>query len=102
MHDWVLSTATYKIVDGNRVPITPVVLEEPVTYGGVTYTEDNEEYRLAKFKYEFEDHFNLHYSSIYYVFTLFALMVDQRAKNMFLTRWKDSDGIYRWYPYFYD
>ena len=102
MHDWVLSTATYKLVDGKKVAITPVALETPVTYGETTYTEDNEEYRLAKFKYEFEDHFNMHYSSMYYVFTLFALMTDQRAKNLFLTRWKDDDGVYRWYPYFYD
>ena len=44
----------------------------------------------------------MHYCSIYYVFTFFALMTDQRAKNLFLTRWKDSDGVHRWYPYFYD
>lgn len=102
MHDWVLSTATYRLVDGKRVAITPVPLENPVTYGETVYTEDNEEYRLAKFKHEFEDHFNMHYSSMYYVFTLFALMTDQRAKNLFLTRWKEDDGVYRWYPYFYD
>lgn len=102
LHDWVLSTATYTLVDGQRVPITPTSLESSITYGGVTYTEDNEEYRLAKFKHEFTDYFNMHYSSIYYVFTFFALMTDQRAKNMFLTRWKDDDGQYRWYPYFYD
>ena len=46
---------------------------EPVTYGETTYTEDNKEYRLAKFKYEFEDHFNMHYSSMYYVFILYIL-----------------------------
>ena len=102
MHDWVLSTATYTLVDGKRVDITPTALAEPVTYGETTYTEDNQEYRLAKFKYEFEDHFNMHYSSMYYVFTFFALMTDQRAKNLFLTRWKEADGVFRWYPYFYD
>lgn len=102
VHDWVLSTATYRLIDGARVAIEPTPLAEAVTYGDVTYTEDNEEYRLAKFKYEFKNYFNIHYSSMYYVFTLFALMTDQRAKNMFLTRWKDSDGIHRWYPYFYD
>ena len=102
MHDWVVSTATYRLVDGKRIPITPTPLAEPITYGETTYTEDNEEYRLAKFKYEFTNYFNLHYCGIYYVFTLFALMTDQRAKNLFLTRWKDADGEYRWYPYFYD
>lgn len=102
MHDWVLSTATYTLNEGKKVPIVPTPLASPITYGETTYTEDNEEYRLAKFKYEFEDYFNMHYSSMYYVFTFFALMTDQRAKNMFLTRWKDSDGAHRWYPYFYD
>lgn len=108
VHDWVLSTATYELTfddDGNitgRKPITEKPLSAPVTYGDTTYSVDNEAYRLAKFKYEFEDYFNMHYCSIYYVFTFFALMTDQRAKNMFLTRWKESDGVYRWYPYFYD
>ena len=102
VHDWVLSTATYTLVDGKRVPMVPTPLTEPVTYGETTYTEDNEEYRLAKFKYEFRNYFNMHYTSMYYVFTFFALMTDQRAKNLFLTRWKEADGVYRWYPYFYD
>lgn len=54
---------------------------------------------IEKFKNEFEDHFDLHYSLIYYVYTFFALMVDQRAKNMFLTYW-GSTG--KWQPWFYD
>ena len=102
LHDWVLSTATYTLIDGKRVPIVATPLDKPVSYGETTYTEDNEEYRLAKFKYEFKNYFNMHYSSMYYVFTFFALMTDQRAKNLFLTRWKEDDGVYRWYPYFYD
>lgn len=61
---------------------------------------------LNKFKNEFEDYFDLHYSLIYYVYTFFALMTDQRAKNMFLTRWTTYDEtrgeITKWYPYFYD
>lgn len=54
---------------------------------------------VDKFKAEFEQYFDLHYSLIYYVWTFVALMVDQRAKNMFLTYW-GSTG--KWYPYFYD
>ena len=54
---------------------------------------------VTKFKEEFEDWFDLHYSLIYYVYTFFALMVDQRAKNMFLTYWGETG---KWYPYFYD
>ena len=54
---------------------------------------------LDKFKAEFEDHFDLHYCLIYYVYTFFALMVDQRAKNMFLTYWGETG---KWQPWFYD
>lgn len=54
---------------------------------------------VDKFKNEFETYFDLHYSLIYYVYTFFALMVDQRAKNMFLTYWGKTG---KWYPYFYD
>ena len=116
MHDWVLSTATYKVEAGSRVAIGPkddaeaaslpdadkYLLETPVEYAMTRYVYDTELYRLAKFKNEFTDYFDMHYSTMYYVFTLFALMVDQRAKNLFLTRWKNPDGKYRWYLYFYD
>ena len=61
----------------------------------VVSTKDN----LEKFKMEFEDHFDLHYCLIYYVYTFFALMVDQRAKNMFLTYWGETG---KWQPWFYD
>ena len=91
MHDWVVST--------NRNQATNALLAAPVTYDGVTYNADTADYRIAKFKAEFEDRFNLHYTLIYYVYTFFALMVDQRAKNLFLTYWGKTG---RWYPYFYD
>ena len=61
----------------------------------VVSTKDN----VTKFKNEFETYFDLHYSLIYYVYTFVALMVDQRAKNMFLTYW-GSTG--KWQPWFYD
>ena len=54
---------------------------------------------LDKFKAEFEDHFDMHYCLIYYVYTFFALMVDQRAKNMFMTYWGETG---KWQPWFYD
>ena len=91
MHDWVVST--------NRNAATNETLPEPVSYDGVTYNADTAEYRLAKFAAEFEDRFNLHYMLIYYVYTFFALMVDQRAKNLFLTYWAKTG---KWYAYFYD
>lgn len=94
MHDWVVSTRQ-DAATGNK-------LDSDYVVGRVTYTHDTAEYRLAKFKNEFREHFNLHYATIYYLYTFFALMTDQRAKNMFLTYWKDVDGNGAWYPYFYD
>ena len=91
MHDWVVSTyqiaatgeplaETYTDVDGNQ------------------HTHDTAAYRLAKFKTEFEDHFDMEFALVYYVYTFFALMVDQRAKNLFLTSWDKQ----HWLCYFYD
>lgn len=51
---------------------------------------------VNKFRDEFEDHFNLHYTLIYYVYTSVMLMVDQRAKNMFLTYWADTGKFEPW------
>lgn len=92
MHDWVLSTKQSDAT-GNTLTETYTDID------GNEHTNDTAEYRLAKFKTEFEDHFNMHYSLIYYVYTFFALMTDQRAKNMFLTYWGNTR---KWYPYFYD
>lgn len=65
---------------------------------GVTHTNDTKEYRLAKFKTEFKEHFDLDFTLVYYLYTFVMLMCDQRAKNMFLTSW---DGEI-WAPWLYD
>lgn len=62
--------------------------------GWVYSTRNN----LTKFRDEFELHFNLHYTLVYYVLTEMFGMVDSRAKNLFLNTW---DGQI-WYPVFYD
>ena len=69
-----------------------------VDIDGVTHTRDTRAYRLAKFKTEFKDHFDLEFTLVYYLYTFVMLMVDQRAKNMFLTSW---DGEI-WAPWLYD
>ena len=66
MHDWVVST------DATAVD-----------------SKEEKEARLSKFKSEFDNYFNLEYTLIYYIFTTVGLMVDQRAKNMFLTYWAE-------------
>ena len=91
MHDWVVST--YQVdATGNALDITYVGVD------GDEHTHDTAEYRLAKFKKEFEEHFDMEYALVYYVYTFFALMVDQRAKNLFLTSWDKKT----WLCYFYD
>ena len=66
-----------------------------IMHDWVVSTKDD----VDKFKAEFEDHFDLHFALIYYVYTSIMLMVDQRAKNMFLTYWGETG---KWQPWFYD
>lgn len=99
--DWLVST--------DRAAATNNVLEAPVTYGSgekaVTYANDTADYRLAKFKNEFEDHFWKDAMIFYYLFTEIFLMVDSRAKNFFPTYIDGTeDGITKkkWMPFPYD
>ena len=94
MVNWVYSTwqegatgdalaETYTDVDGN------------------THTVDNAAYRLAKFKTEFEDHFDLADTTFYYLFTLHFLMANSRQKNMFPTYWASTEK-WMFLPYDFD
>ena len=74
--EWIVST--------DREQATDETLPEPVTYGGVEYTTDSADYRLAKFNAEIEDYVEIESMIFYYVFTEFFLQVDSRAKNFFL------------------
>ena len=94
---WVNSTCTTEATNKE--------LDVPITYGGVQYTIDSAEYRLAKFKYEFEDHFNKNFVLFYYILTHVLLMIDSRAKNMMIATWGPEEGHGPhsiWYPIFYD
>lgn len=56
-----------------------------MTYDGVTtYTTDSANYRLAKFKAEFGNYAEVQSFIFYYLFTELFLMVDSRAKNLFI------------------
>lgn len=61
-------------------------------------SEEEKAARLAKFKAEFEDYFVKEPCLFYYLFTEIFLMVDNRAKNVFLTTF---DGEH-WFPIPYD
>ena len=62
------------------------------------HTIDTADYRLAKFNDEFENYFIKEPMSYYYVFTETFLLMDSRAKNMFLMTF---DGEH-WFPSPYD
>lgn len=79
-------------------------LPTPVTYGNTTYNYDTKEYRLAKFKNELTDHFNLEYLATYFVVTEVLECYDSRGKNAMMASWgpQKKGGDYIWYPIFYD
>ena len=64
-------------------------------------TEEEKAERLAKFKTEFADWCNVDAMLFNYIFTELFLMVDNRAKNAFPTRY-DEDGKWLILPYDYD
>ena len=74
--DWIVTT--------DRSQATNNTLESPVTIGGVEYTTDSAEYRLAKFGSEIGDYAEIDSLVFYYIFTEFFLLVDSRAKNLFI------------------
>lgn len=92
MYRWVYSTC-----QDNANP-NQKLAREYIDVDGKTHNYDTKAYRLAKFKTEFEDHFDMDFSLVYYIYTFVMLMCDQRAKNQFLTSW---DGEI-WYPWLYD
>ena len=78
---------------------TGAALATPVTYDGVQYTTDSAAYRLAKFKAEYGDWYDLQNATFYYVFTLVLLMVDSRQKNEHLAYWA---SIQKWWELIWD
>ena len=88
MYRWVYSTCQDNAT-GASLSRTYVDID------GKTHTKDTKEYRLAKFKTEFKEHFDLEFTLVYYLYTFVMLMVDQRAKNLFLTSW-DGEIFYPW------
>lgn len=81
------------------------LLIEPVTYGDKTYEYDNAEYRQAKFINEAPNYFDVKHLCFFYLFTDFFLMVDNREKNTFPTRYFNKElNKWLWYflPYDFD
>ena len=87
----------------NELLPEPVALPYPDSLNPTTYTTDSADYRRGKFKNEFTQHFNKNNILSYYLITELFGMVDQRAKNQFLTSWgNEGSGEYKWYMILYD
>ena len=65
-------------------------LAQTVDIGGVPYTTDSAAYRKARWKAEAADHFDMNSLYWHHNITLFLLLRDNRAKNMFWSL--NSDG----------
>ena len=83
--DWVASC--------NPDAATEQALPVACTLDGVEYTQDSAAYRLAKFRTEVEEYFDLSDLVWYYLFTELFLCVEARAKQMRLA----TDDGERWY-----
>lgn len=93
LHQEVLSW----VVSTNRKTATNAQLPSSVTYNGTRYTIDTVAYRAAKFRAEVENFFSLKSLLFHYLFTERHLMVDNRAKNTFMSYEFDPDyDDYRW------
>lgn len=79
-------------------------LPAPVTYDSVEYKYDTKEYRLAKFRAELAEHFDIEYVATYFVMTEVFECYDSRGKNCMMASWGPlkKGGEYIWYPIFYD
>ena len=83
---------------------TGVTINVQGTTNYATFTKDTVEYRLQKFKNEFNKHLNLEYCLVYFVMTELLLCYDSRGKNLMMASYgpMEEDGEYIWFPMFYD
>lgn len=87
------------LVTTDLTQVTGADLAKAVIINGVEYTQDTEEYRLAKFTAELHDWMDVAATVFYYVFTEIFLCIDQREKNAFPTLYA---LLLLWIILFYD
>ena len=72
---------------------TNALLNTAEVIGGTTYTHDTAEYRKAKWIAEAPNHFDMNTLYWHHIVTLFFLLRDNRAKNMF---WSYNTATGKW------
>lgn len=78
-------TETHVVYDEVTDPTTGAIsYVERVVTEDVTYTTDTAAYRLSRFHHEFGKYAEVDSFIFYYIFTELFLMVDSRAKNLFI------------------
>lgn len=78
-------TETHVVYDEVTDPTTGAIsYVERVVTEDVTYTTDTAAYRLSRFHHEFPKYAEVDSFIFYYIFTELFLMVDSRAKNLFI------------------
>lgn len=81
-YDYIQSLFTWVCQRANFWEASSAKLPSPLTYNGQSYNTMRD-YRKAIFLNEFDKHFNRHHVLVYYLFTEFVALCDNRAKNMF-------------------
>ena len=85
------------IYDTDYTEATDDSLPSPVTINGTTYNTDSEAYRKAKWIAEAPTIFDMDTLYWHHVITLFFLLRDNRAKNMFWSKSKDTGKWGLWF-----
>ena len=85
------------IYDTDYTEATDANLPAPVTINGLTYNTDSAAYRKAKWIAEAPEIFDMDTLYWHHVVTLFFLLRDNRAKNMFWSKSKDTGKWGLWF-----
>lgn len=78
------TTLTQFIGDSSFTVVEEEIDGTKTGYFIATFTKDTPAYRLSKFRAELDDYFERQSVLFYYLFTELFLMIDSRAKNMFI------------------
>ena len=78
------TTVTQFIGDTSFTVVEEEVGGTKTGYFNITFTKDTPAYRLTKFRAELDNYFERDSVLFYYLFTELFLMIDSRAKNMFI------------------